>query len=86
MFWLNLSLMIFVALVIFYAGYIVGFFMCSGSVKEILTKIDSKHQHKCPDCGVEFDCPCGEGCKIEYDKYPCIKHIMNHCIEFTTKL
>jgi hypothetical protein len=42
-----------------------------------------KHKHKCPDCGVEFDCPLPSHCRVEYDKHPCIDHIMNHCIEFT---
>lgn len=45
-----------------------------------------KHKHKCPDCGIEFNCPCGEGCEVEYDKYPCRNHIMNHCIEFSTTI
>jgi hypothetical protein len=38
------------------------------------------HQHKCPDCGTIFTCPCGKSCKVEYDKYPCINCIMNHCV------
>ena len=42
------------------------------------------HQHKCPDCGIEFDCPCGKSCGVEYNKYPCIDHIMNHCIKFSS--
>jgi hypothetical protein len=41
-----------------------------------------KHKHKCPDCGVIFDCPCGESCKVEYDKYPCVDDIMKHCSVF----
>lgn len=42
------------------------------------------HKHKCPDCGIEFVCPCGESCGVDYEKYPCIDHIINHCIEMTT--
>ena len=45
---------------------------------------DKEHKHKCPDCGIEFDCPCGSSCGVEYDKYPCIDHIMNHCIGFSS--
>ena len=47
-----------------------------------LKKKEIFHKHKCPDCGIEFDCPCGKSCGVEYNKYPCIEHIMNHCIIF----
>jgi hypothetical protein len=45
-----------------------------------MPKWEGKHKHKCPDCGVIFDCPCGKSCGIEYDKYPCVNDIMKHCL------
>ncbi len=47
---------------------------------------EREHKHKCPDCGVEFDCPCGSTCNIAYDKYPCINCIMGHCVVFHSSI
>ena len=57
-----------------------NFFKKTQKTKEL------KHKHKCPDCGIIFDCPCGKSCGVEYNKYPCINCIMNHCIVFHTTI
>jgi len=38
------------------------------------------HNHKCSDCGIEFKCPCGKYCGIDYDKHPCRKCFNKHFI------
>ena len=50
--------------------------------EEEVTKWTGEHKHKCPDCGVIFDCPCGKSCGVDYDKYPCKNDIMKHCSVF----
>lgn len=46
-------------------------------------KWDGPHKHKCPDCGVEFDCPINNpDCGCEYGEYPCRNHMMNHVTIF----